>query len=72
MQMYAISRVMLLMAPHEENQHCTEMRKKEGIHLQGIVIQRGLPSLNRKYELYVTKRGKSCEPSWVRQVIGVA
>ena len=56
------------MGPNEQNQHFTDVRKKVGIHIQNLVLLRGLPSLDGKHKLFVTKRGKTVNQAWVRQL----
>ena len=46
------------MGPNEQNQHLTELRQKAGIYVQKLMLQRDLPSLDGKHNLFVTKKEK--------------
>ena len=48
---------LLQWAPYEQNQHFKELRPKVGVYTQESMILRGLPSLDGKHKLFVTKRG---------------
>ena len=51
------------MGPNEQNPHFTELRQKVGIYIQQIVLLRGLPSLDGKHKLFVSKKRKIGQPS---------
>ena len=46
------------MGPNEQNQHFVELRQKVCLHIHAVVLQRGLPSLEGKNELFVGKKRK--------------
>ena len=46
------------MGPNEQNKHFTELRHKVGMYTQRLLLLKGLPSLDGKHELLVTKKGK--------------
>ena len=51
------------MGPNEQNQHFAEFRQKVCSYIHGVVLQRGLPSLDGKLERFVTKKGQKWLPN---------
>ena len=60
------------MAPNEQIKHLMDLWPKVGIYvyIQKLVLLRGLPSLDGKYEIVITKKvKKTVSQAWVKQTI---
>ena len=63
--MCAISGEFLQGAPYEQNQHFKKLRHKVSIYTQQILLLRGLPSLDAKHKVLITKKRKKVSQAWV-------
>ena len=51
------------MGPNEQNRHFAELRQKVCLYIHILVLQRGLPSSDDKFERFVTKKWKNRLPN---------